>query len=71
MATRYDFSALSIQERLDLIEELWDSVDQRDVPPPTPELLAELERRVGEAERNPQAGKPWGEIRDALMTRLE
>lgn len=71
MATRFDFSALSIQERLDLIEELWDSVDQQDVPPPSPELLEELERRAGEAARDPQAGKPWSEIRDALMKRLE
>ena len=71
MATRIDFSALSIQERLDLIEELWDSVDQHDVPPPSPALLAELDRRAIEAERDPQAGKPWHEVRDTLHKRLE
>lgn len=71
MATRCDFSALSIQERLDLIEELWDSVDQQDVPRPSPELLEKLERRAGEAARDPVAGEPWSEIRGALMKRLE
>ena len=71
MATRIDFSALSIQERLDLIEELWDSVDQHDVPPPSPELLAELDRRAIEAEQHPQGGKPWHEVRDALRKGLE
>lgn len=71
MASRIDFSALSIQERLDLIEELWDSVDQHDVPPATPELLAELERRATEAEGSPQGGKQWRDIRDTLFKQLE
>ena len=71
MATRIDFSALSIPERLDLIGELWDSVDQNDLPPPSAEMLAELERRASEAERDPQAGTPWNEVRDNLLKRLE
>ncbi len=71
MATRIDFSALSIPERLDLIGELWDSVDQNEMPPPSAEMLAELERRASEVERDPQAGKPWKEVRNNLLKRLE
>lgn len=71
MATRIDFSALSVPERLDLIGELWDSVDQNDMPPPSADIVAELERRASEVERDPQAGKPWNEVRSSLLKRLE
>ena len=71
MATRIDFSALSVPERLDLIGELWDSVDQTDMPPPSAETLAELERRADEVERDPQAGKPWNEVHNTLLKRLQ
>ena len=55
---------LSVRERLDLIEQIWDSlpeqVSQEDVPA---WHLAELAKRRTDADAAPAQGKPW---RDAL-----
>jgi putative addiction module component (TIGR02574 family) len=61
---------LSVSERLELIDWIWDSlpdqVEPTDVPP---WHLAELQRRRTEAEANPGNGKPWREVLDQLGTR--
>jgi putative addiction module component (TIGR02574 family) len=58
---------LSVSERLDLIEQIWnglpEQVDPADVPP---WHLAELERRRAEADARPGIGKPWREVLDSL-----
>jgi putative addiction module component (TIGR02574 family) len=65
----YDFEALrslSVAERLQLAQDLWDSIAQ-DSPdealPITPELAAELDRRLAEHERDPTVARPWAEVR--------
>lgn len=65
-----DFSGLSTDERLELIAELWDSLDPRELPPPTTDELAELERRAAEARANPGAGRSWDEVKRDLGKRL-
>ena len=54
---------LSVGERLELIEQIWDSlpeqVDPGEVPP---WHLAELARRLADAEARPGVGKPWREV---------
>jgi putative addiction module component (TIGR02574 family) len=65
--TKIDFSHLSVAERLKLIGAIWDSLD---LPPESPELLAELERRSEEAEKDPDAGRSWEEIKADLAQRL-
>ena len=69
----FDFEALrhlSVAERLQLVEDLWDSIAQ-DAPdealPVTPELAAELERRLAEHERDPGSAVPWEEVRARLL----
>ena len=71
----FDFEALrrlSVAERLQLVEDLWDSIAQ-DSPdealPVTPELAAELDRRVAEHERDPAAARPWPEVRAEILDR--
>jgi putative addiction module component (TIGR02574 family) len=58
---------LSVKERLELIEQIWDSlpqqVDAADIPA---WRLAEIMRRRQEAEQNPGAGKPFDEILNSL-----
>ena len=74
MATpAFDFEALrrlSVAERLQLVEDLWDSI-ARDAPdealPVTPELAAELDRRVVEHERDPGTAIAWEEVRAGLL----
>ena len=69
----FDFEALrrlSVAERLQLVEDLWDSIAQ-DSPdealPLTPELAAELDRRLAEHERDPAAARPWAEVRAQIL----
>ena len=69
----FDFEALrrlSVAERLQLVEDLWDSIAQ-DSPdealPLTPELAAELDQRLAEHERDPAASRPWAEIRAQIL----
>ena len=51
---------LSVRERLDLIEQIWDSLPRAVSPDEVPEWhLAELARRRAEAEAAPGVGKPW------------
>jgi putative addiction module component (TIGR02574 family) len=66
-----DFSHLSPAERLDLIGELWDSLDPTQAPELTPEIAAELDRRLVEAEQDPRAGRTWDEVRADLRRRIE
>jgi putative addiction module component (TIGR02574 family) len=56
---------LTPQERIELIELLWESfVEAPESLPVTEEQRAELRRRLAEHERDPDAAKPWSEVRD-------
>jgi len=51
---------LSVRERLDLIELIWDSLPENVNPDEVPAWhLAELAKRRADAEASPGAGKPW------------
>ena len=53
---------LSVQERLALIEQIWDSLPPEVQPAEVPEWhLAELSRRRAAVEAAPGQGKPWRE----------
>lgn len=53
---------LSVRERLELIDQIWDSLPAEVQPDEVPEWhLAILARRRAEAEASPGAGKPWRE----------
>jgi putative addiction module component (TIGR02574 family) len=64
------FDRWSVAERLELIEQLWDSlpdgVDAAEVPG---WHLTELARRREAARSNPGVGRPWREVLDALEKR--
>ena len=71
----YDFEQLrqlSVSERLQLVEDLWDTI-AADAPddafPVTPELAAELERRLAEHQADPAAARPWDEVYARLSKR--
>ena len=61
MAKRLDVKRLSPEERLELIEELWDSLSEEDIRL-TPEQLEELERRRARLEREGPRGRPWRDV---------
>jgi len=53
---------LSVRDRLELIEQIWDSLPEHVNPDEVPEWhLAELAKRRAEADASPRVGKPWRE----------
>ncbi|MBS3955764.1 MAG: addiction module protein [Methylomicrobium sp.] len=62
-----DILELPVQERIRLVELIWDSVAA--VPEAlevSPELKAELELRMIEFEKNPEAGYSWDQVKSCL-----
>lgn len=64
-----DIAALSPDERLDLVEQLWDSLA------PTPEAVplteaqrAELDRRLDDLDREGAVGVAWDEMLDRVRS---
>ena len=58
---------LSVHERIQLVEDIWDSVAE------IPEALslteaqqAELDRRLDAYRRNPEGGLPWEYVKEAI-----
>lgn len=62
-----DILQLPVQERIRLVELIWDSVAA--VPEAVeilPELKAELEARLAEFEENPETGFSWEQVKSHL-----
>ena len=71
---RVKIESLSNEERLDLLERLWDSLNRTpSVVVVTPAQLAELDRRSDaldqDAEKGQVLGVPWDEVLRQLRTR--
>ncbi len=67
----FDFSKLSVAERIQLAEELWDSIPESADISLTDAQKAELERRLEDLEQHPDAGEPWEAVRARLYARLK
>lgn len=63
---------LAVEDRLALVEELWDSIaaDTTAVPL-TDAQKAELDRRIAEHNTNPDDTVPWEEVRSSMVSRLK
>lgn len=62
---------LSVAERIQLAEDLWDSIalEPADVPGVTEAQRQELQRRLREHEADPSTAVPWEQVRAELMAR--
>jgi putative addiction module component (TIGR02574 family) len=60
-----DFNHLSVEERLDLIGDLWDSLDAADVPVPA-DVRAELDRRNATFTEARSRAVPWAVVKTKL-----
>jgi putative addiction module component (TIGR02574 family) len=62
---------LPLEEQLELVEALWDSIGDRNaVPGPTDAQKAELDRRIADHAANPDDVVAWDEVRDSALTRI-
>ena len=63
-----ELARLSPRQRLDLIEALWESLDDRDVPV-TEAQRAELDRRIAGFEQDREKGISWDQLGAELRQR--
>jgi putative addiction module component (TIGR02574 family) len=56
-----DLKALSIEQRLSLLEEIWDRLKPED-DPVTRSQRQELDRRLEDLDRDHNLGIPWDEV---------
>jgi putative addiction module component (TIGR02574 family) len=61
---------LTPAERLELIGDLWDSLEPDDLPPLTKGQIKEMERRLAEHRADPDSAIPWEEVRAELRSRF-
>ena len=59
---------LSVAERIQLVQDIWDSVaaEPASVPVTEPQR-EELDRRLADADARPGVGAPWPEVRARLL----
>ncbi len=60
---------LSHETRLDLMGQLWDSLDPATTDDLAPEARAELDRRLDAADTDPTGGTPWEVVRERLRAK--
>ena len=65
--SREELQKLPVADRLELVEELWDSIARdADQLTLTPAQMEELDRRFADYEKNPGEGVSWEEVRDRI-----
>jgi putative addiction module component (TIGR02574 family) len=64
-----ELRALSVAERLQLVEDLWDSIaeDQHSLPD-HPAVIEELRARKAQFQANPSSGIPWTEAKQRIRS---
>lgn len=70
--TLEELRKLPIDERIQLVEDLWDSIAEDSLEQDfgvTPELAAELDRRLAEYEADPGSALPWEVVRERIRRR--
>jgi len=65
-----DILELSVEERINLVGEIWDSIaavpEQVEVSPEIRELL---EKRLIDHRNNPKTGSPWKEVKARILAK--
>jgi putative addiction module component (TIGR02574 family) len=66
-----DFNLLSIAERIQLVEDIWDSIaaETSESLAITPAQRAEIQRRLAEHDAEPSSAVPWDSVRSELLQR--
>jgi putative addiction module component (TIGR02574 family) len=65
-----DIKKLSPEERLELLEQLWESLSEMPgAVPMTDAQSEELDRRLDELDREGPVGIPWNDVLDRIRSR--
>jgi putative addiction module component (TIGR02574 family) len=71
MISIQELRSLPVAERIQLVEDLWDSiVEDSEGSEPTHTQRQELDRRLDDFEINPTAGAPWDQLRNTIQHML-
>lgn len=66
-----EFDAVSREQRIAFVQELWDRIAQEPEKGPLPEHHKRiLDERLDAYRANPQPGRPWSEVREQLLAKL-
>jgi len=66
-----EFDAVSSDEQIAFVQELWNRIAQHPDRIPIPdEHKRILDERLSAYAANPRAGKPWSTVRDELLSKL-
>lgn len=70
-ATLAAINNLSVEERIQLVQAIWDSIDaEHAVSEITEAQQKELERRCAELDAHPEIGIPWEKVKARVQARL-
>ncbi|HEY4565200.1 MAG TPA: addiction module protein [Thermoanaerobaculia bacterium] len=62
---------LPVEERLELAEALWESVEVTAQQPPLPDWQRQiLDERIAADDADPEAGSPWQEVKQRILSSL-
>ncbi len=66
-----EFDIIPKNQRIEFVQELWDRIAQDPDRVPIPdEHKRILEDRLNAYQTNPQAGRPWDEVREEILAQL-
>jgi putative addiction module component (TIGR02574 family) len=66
------FDELSLDEKLDYVQSLWDRIAAQPQDVPVPDWHREvLNERLEAYRADPNAGRPWEEVRNELQDKLQ
>ena len=69
---KFDFSDLTPDERIQLAEDLWDSLEESpEILPLSDAQSREIDRRLEAYRRDGDPGKPWGAVMERIDSRLK
>jgi putative addiction module component (TIGR02574 family) len=66
------FDELSVEEKVDYVQSLWDRIAVRPEDVPVPDWhLQVIEERLAAHEADPAAARPWDEVREEVADTLK
>jgi putative addiction module component (TIGR02574 family) len=66
------FDELSTDEKLDYVQSLWDRIAAQPEAVPVPDWHRQvLDDRLNSYKANPSEGKPWDEVRQEVLAKLQ